>query len=349
MKFILLIEFGIYKMINLPFMKIYLLTISLILGNFLYAQDSDLQWIKVEGNSFVDESGLEVTFQGLNASDPDKLEKDGQWNQRYLNEVKSWGANLVRFPIHPRAWRSRGKEEYIKLIDKGVSMAKTAGLYVVLDWHSIGNLRTEIFQRDGYITTQAETFNFWRDMSVQYGDDPTVAFFELFNEPTTASEKFGKISWQQWKSTMEELIALIRANGAKNIPLVAGFNWAYELSNVADHPIQADGIGYVSHPYPQKRKKPWEAKWEADWGYVADKYPVILTEIGFCGEGEKGAHIPVIDDGQYPKVILDYAAKKGISYVVWVFDPRWSPMLIEDWSFKPTKAGAVWKELMKKN
>lgn len=330
-------------------MKIYLFAIGMLLSSILFAQRQEVQWIKVDGNSFVDELGMVKTFQGLNSSDPDKLEKEGQWNQRYFDQVKSWGANLIRFPIHPRAWRSRGKDNYLKLLDDGVAMAKNAGLYVVLDWHSIGNLRTEIFQREGYVTTMSETFNFWRDMAVRYGDNPTVAFFELFNEPTTASGKFGKISWQQWKSIMEELIDMIRANGAKNIPLVAGFNWAYELSSVADNPVQADGIGYVSHPYPQKRKKPWEPQWEKDWGYVANKYPVILTEIGFCEEGERGAHIPVIDDGSYPKAILDYSAEKGISYVVWVFDPRWSPMLIEDWSFAPTKAGKVWKDLMKKN
>lgn len=330
-------------------MKLYLVTFSLLFCTLLFSQESQLPWIKVEGNSFVDESRNRVTFKGLNASDPDKLVKDGQWNPRYFEEVKSWGANLVRFPIHPRAWRSRGKAEYLKLIDKGVAMAKDAGLYVVLDWHSIGNLRTEVFQRDSYITTKAETFNFWREMAIRYGDNSTVAFFELFNEPTTASGKFGKISWLQWKSIMEELIEMIRANGAKNIPLVAGFNWAYELGNVADHPIEAEGIGYVSHPYPQKRKKPWEDQWEKDWGYVADKYPVILTEIGFCEEGERGAHIPVIDDGTYPKAILNYVAEKGMSYVVWVFDPRWSPMLIEDWSFTPTKAGRVWKSLMVKD
>lgn len=312
------------------------------------AQSAAMEWIVVKGNSFVSESGKTLIFRGLNAPDPDKLVKDGQWNQRYFDEIKNWGANLVRFPIHPRTWRSRGKEDYLKILDEGIGMAQAAGLYVVLDWHSIGNLRTEIFQREGYITTMGETFNFWRDMAQRYGDNPTVAFFELFNEPTTASGKFGTISWDQWKSINEELIELIRANGARNIPLVAGFNWAYSLTDVVDNPINAESIGYVSHPYPQKRKKPWEPQWEKDWGHVSDKYPIILTEIGFCEEGARGAHIPVIDDGSYPKAITDYAASKGMSYVVWVFDPRWSPMLIEDWDFTPTKSGKAWKKILQK-
>src|SRR5690606_33174716 len=35
--------------------------------------------IRVQGNRFVDESGATVVFQGVNISDPDKLERDGHW------------------------------------------------------------------------------------------------------------------------------------------------------------------------------------------------------------------------------------------------------------------------------
>ena len=81
------------------------------------------------------------------------------------------------------------------------------------------------------------------------------------------------------------MIGIIRAHGATTVPLVGGFNWAYDLKPVATDPINAEGIGYVSHPYPMKRNKPWEKQWTEDWGFVAEKYPLILTEIGFCGAG----------------------------------------------------------------
>jgi hypothetical protein len=147
---------------------------------------------------------------------------------------------------------------------------------------------------------------------------------------------------------MEELITLIRNNGAKNIPIIAGFNWAYDLTPVIENPINAENIAYVSHPYPQKREKPWEAKWESDFGHVSDKYPVILTEIGFCAEDDKGAHIPVISDPSYVSSILNYSGKKGMSFCIWVFDPLWSPMLIKDWDYNLTEPGKVWKAAMGK-
>ncbi len=305
-----------------------------------------LSWIKVEGNRFVNEQGKTMIFQGLNSSDPDKLERSGHWNAEYFEQIKSWGANLVRFPVHPRAWRERGKSTYLQLLDEGIRLAEAEGLYVIIDWHSIGNLRSELFQNDGYITNRGETFEFWRTMALRYGNNPTVAFFEFYNEPTLASGRFGLCTWPEWREIMEELIVIVRANGAKNIPLIAGFNWAYDLMDVKNDPIKFPGVAYVSHPYPQKRERPWEPQWEKDWGFVADQYPVVLTEIGFCGPDARGAHIPVISDPSYVDLITKYCRKKGISWVVWVFDPNWSPMLIEDWTFKPTEAGQYWKMVM---
>jgi len=301
----------------------------------------------VKGNQFMTDNGP-IVFRGLNASDPDKLDKSGHWNKEYFEQVKSWGANIVRFPVHPTAWRNRGKDNYIKLLDQGVQWATETGLYVIIDWHSIGNLRSEMYQSVMYETTKKETLEFWRTMSQHFKGNTAVACFELFNEPTVASGQLGIVTWQQWKEMNEEMIVVIRANGSKAIPLVAGFNWAYDLTPVAKEPINAEGIAYVSHPYPMKREKPWEAKWTADWGFVAAKYPVILTEIGFCGADDKGAHVPVISDESYGDAITKYCNEKGISYCVWVFDPQWAPMLISDWNFTPTRQGRYFKNAMQK-
>ena len=57
---------------------------------------------------FVDADGKTIVFRGLCASDPDKLSKGEHWNKEYFAAAKSWGANLIRFPVHPAAWRSQG-------------------------------------------------------------------------------------------------------------------------------------------------------------------------------------------------------------------------------------------------
>jgi hypothetical protein len=310
--------------------------------------DELLSRIRVSGNKFINEAGESMIFRGFNTSDPDKLEKNGHWDRGYMEEIKNWGANIVRFPVHPRAWRERGQEDYIALLDQGVSWATELGLYVIIDWHVIGNLRTEMYQNPMYETTRKETYEFWRTMARHYKDHSTVAFFELFNEPTIINGQLGTCSWSEWKAMNEEMIGIIRAHGCKTVPLVAGFNWAYDLTPIAREPINAEGIGYVSHPYPMKRDKPWEPKWTIDWGFAAGKYPLILTEVGFCGPDDRGAHIPVISDESYGDALTQYCREKGISWVVWVFDPHWSPMLIEDWEYTPTRQGRYFKEALKK-
>jgi hypothetical protein len=327
------------------------IVLSIILLQCILLSSTDAQILKqsqisVKGNKFVTSDGTPVVFRGLNSSDPDKLERQGHWDKRYFEEIKSWGANLVRFPVHPTAWRKRGKEEYIKLLDKGVALAEEQGLYVVIDWHSIGNLKTELYQDPMYVTTLEETYEFWETMGNHFKGNTTVAFFELFNEPTVMNGKLGSCTWEEWKEIMEKTISIIRATGSSAVPLVAGFNWAYDLTEIAEKPINAEGIGYVSHPYPQKRKKPWEKQWTEDWGFVAEKYPLMLTEIGFCGPDDKGAHIPVISDESYGDAITQYTNDKGISYVVWVFDPNWSPMLFSDWNYTPTRQGRYFKKAM---
>ncbi|QMU30925.1 glycoside hydrolase family 5 protein [Adhaeribacter radiodurans] len=309
---------------------------------------STLPLISVQGNKFVTAGGKPIVFRGLDTSDPDKLQRDSHWNKEYFEVMKSWGANVVRFPVHPNAWRKQGSENYIKLLDQGVQWATELGLYVIIDWHSIGNLRSELYQNPMYETTKKETLEFWRTMAKHYKGNTTVAMFELFNEPTVMGGQAGTCTWPQWKEIMEEIIVVIRANGSQAVPLVAGFNWAYDLTPVNQDPINAQGIAYVSHPYPMKREKPWEPQWALDWGNVAKKYPVILTEIGFCGPDDKGAHVPVISDESYGDAITKYADANGISYTIWVFDPQWAPMLISDWKFTPTRQGRYFKAALQK-
>ena len=305
-----------------------------------------METIKVQESNFADEKGNVIIFQGVSTSDPDKLEKQGHWNDRYFQEISDWGANLVRFPVHPSAWRERGADAYLELLDNGIAWAKKYEMYVIIDWHIIGNLRNQLFQHAMYQTTIDETHDFWRTIAFRYRNEPAVAFYELYNEPTISGKRFGDMTWDQLKKLYLDMLTIIRAYDHNTICLIAGFNWAYDLMQVKNSPLVAANIAYVSHPYPQKREQPWEEKWEQDWGFVADNYPVILTEIGFCLEDERGAHIPVMSTEEYGKALTSYAEKKGISWVAWVFDAEWSPMLIWDWDFTPTTQGKFFKNYM---
>ena len=217
-------------------------------------------------------------------------------------------------------------------------------MYVDIDWHSIGNLETELFQDPSYNTTKKETFEFWHTIANHFKGNNTVAFYELFNEPTTNFNTLGPATWEEWKKINEGLITMIRAFDTEVIPLVAPFDWAYDLTPILINPINAQGIGYVTHPYPQKRSQPWEPKWEEDFGFAAAKYPVIATEIGFSTVGWRGEKI---DNHDYGKRIVSYLESKGISWLAWVFDPEWWPQLFKSWdTYELTEPGKFFEEAM---
>ena len=288
-----------------------------------------------------------MVLRGVNISDPDKLEQNKKWTKAYFTEVKKFGANVIRIPVHPVSWRNRGADNYFELLDQAVVWANELDLYLIIDWHSIGNLDSGVFQHAMYFTSKQETFNFWRDIAFRYQGVSTIAVYELFNEPTNHSGKWGTLDWSTWKAINEQMITIIYAHDKKVIPLVAGFNWAYDLSHVKQNPIKQEGVAYAIHPYPQKTGQPWEKNWENQWGYLAKKYPLIATEIGFMRSDMAGAHVPVIDDtGTYGPTIVKYLAERQISWVVWNFDPDWPPQVITDWDYNLTLQGQFFHKVL---
>jgi hypothetical protein len=301
-----------------------------------------LSLIKVKGNRFVNAQGDTILFRGVAIADPDKLEQEGRWDKNLFIKVKEFGATLVRIPVHPVPWRMRTPVKYIQLLDQAIEWCTDLGMYIIIDWHSIGNLGMELFQDPMYETTHQETYEFWRTIAMHFQGNNTIAFYELFNEPTLINGRLGRMSWSEWKKINENIISIIRAYDTERIPLVAGFDWAYDLTPLHIEPIEAEGIGYTTHPYPHKRSKPYVPKWDEDFGFAAGRYPVVATEFGFVpGRGE------IAENNEYGKEIITYLEGKGMSWVCWIFDPLWGPSLIESWStYKPTEGGEFFKQAL---
>lgn len=301
-----------------------------------------LPLVQVHGNKFVTETGDTLLFRGLSISDPDKIEHEGHWNKNHFEKVKDMGAMLVRIPVHPVAWRERTPEKYLELLDQAVEWCTDLKMYIIIDWHSIGNLNMELFQNPMYDTTKKETYEFWRTIASHFRGHNTVAFYEIFNEPTIYRGQLGSMTWPEWKKINEDIISLIRAYDPEPIPLVAGFDWAYDLTPLHIDPINAEGIGYVTHPYAHKRSQPWEPKWEENYGFAADTYPIIATEMGFGLRGNAK-----IKEDDYGPRIVKYLESRGISWMAWVFDPEWGPPMLKSWdTYELTGSGEFFKKAM---
>jgi endoglucanase len=311
-------------------------------------------FVRVAGKQLIDESGQQVIFKGVSIADPDKLLKQGKWSLALFTELQDWGVNIIRLPIHPMAWRERGQKDYLSHLDEAVVWANSLGLYLIIDWHSIGYLPNNVYQDPMYVTNLEETQAFWRTIAERYKGISTLAVYELFNEPTDLGGKAGKADWTVWKAINEALIDIIYEYDTQVIPLVAGFNWAYDLSPIKTQAIERPGIAYTSHPYPQKTSMSIISKqqnfelWQRDWGFAAAQYPIIVTELGWVQADGYGAHIPVMNDGSYGPQIIEFMQQREISWVAWVFDPQWSPTMISDWQFTPTEQGRFFKQQLQK-
>jgi endoglucanase len=303
-----------------------------------------LPLISVRGNTFVSAAGDTILFRGVAVADPQKLLNDGHWNKELFTAVRQMGANIVRIPVHPIAWRELAPEKCLALLTQAVDWCTQLKMYVLIDWHSIGNLKTGLFQDPVYNTSLTETFEFWRAIAQHFSGNNTVAFYELFNEPTTYFNRLGRVSWDEWKKMNEDIIAVVRAYDKETIPLVAGLDWAYDLTPLRINPVEAEGIGYVTHPYPHKRTPPWFPKWEEDFGFAAGQFPVFATELGFS-LGKEGA----ADNLEYGMAATLYLEGKGIGWIAWIFDPDWTPAMLQSWDgYTLTESGQFFKNALQR-
>jgi hypothetical protein len=91
-----------------------------------------------------------------------------------------------------------------------------------------------------------------------------------------------------------------------------------------------------------------------DFGFVAEKYPVIATEFGGFSKpqppnGEMPAAQPTgpgARNATYGPEIIKYLEGKGISWTVWCFDPTWGPTLIKNWDYELSPSGEFAKAAM---
>ncbi len=306
---------------------------------------SVLPSIRVHGSQFVNEQGDTVIFRGMAISDPDKIEHQGEWNSALFEHVRDMGANIVRIPVHPIAWRERTPARYLVLLDQAIEWCTRLGMYVMIDWHSIGNLGMELYQDPMYTTTRTETYEFWRTIARHYQGHHTPVFYEIFNEPTLYRGTLGSMAWSEWKVINEKIIRLIKAIDSEKIPLVAGLDWAYDLTPLADDPLDVEGIAYVVHPYPHKRTPPYEPKWEENFGFAVSRYPVFATEFSFT-LGDEG----IKANGAYGAAIVAYLEAKRMSWIGWVYDPEWTPRVITSWkTHELTECGTFFKDAMQRS
>lgn len=285
--------------------------------------------LHASGHQILDENGNTVLLKGLMPPDPAKLEEDGNFKRTFFEGMQQTGANVLRIPVHAENWVN--DEYYLwRYLDPVVAWAGEMGMYVIIDWHSIGNVVTGAGSQmpDVKQNSMDLALSFWSTTARYFRDTPHV-IFEIFNEPES-------ITAQEWKSGAEKLIRTIRTEGAEQLVIVGGIDFGKDLSWVLENPVSEANLAYASHIYPSHSA----AQWDHWFGEVAQEYPVVSTEWGFIDEGLTDASTYLVGtQAKYGEPFLKYLDNKGIGWVACWYDDDWLPPMFKKGQFQPTQYG----------
>jgi aryl-phospho-beta-D-glucosidase BglC (GH1 family) len=306
--------------------------------------------LHVEGTKVKTPDGEVVRLQGLNVPGL-------EWGpgEHLLDSVDAavgdWGANAIRLPLAQDRWfghtpeRKDGGASYRRTVRDFVQKAAARNCYVILDlhWSNTGRWGEFIGQHQ---MPDDHSAAFWADAAAAYANHPAV-LLGLYNEP------YG-VSWEVWRNGgavgeknpkaadgkldyhtpgMQKLLDVCRANGARNVVVVGGLDWGYELSGISKgfplHDPEGNGVVYDTHIYP------WKKDWDRWVTPTARKYPVLVGEIGI---GKAG---PQHDPRTWLPRALTYIDRHELHWTAWCLHPGAQPNLIVDWTYRPTEPFGV--------
>ena len=269
----------------------------------------------VEGNCIIAPDGSPLILRGVMPPDPAALDEAGEFTRVYYASIAERGANVIRVAVHPERWvkDSAYSARYLEPI---IAWAQELDLYVIIDWHYIGNVATGAGSQMPKISHHALdlTLEFWKQTANRFKDVPNV-LFEIFNEPES-------ISAQLWRSSAQKIVDTIRASGAKQIIVVGGIDFGKDLSWVLAGALEDDNLVYASHIYPEHKRDQWPI-W---FGKVSQRYPVLITEWGFMQSDERASNRHLVGNTHtYAEPLLAYLEERGIGWVACWYDEVWLP------------------------
>jgi Ca2+-binding RTX toxin-like protein len=207
--------------------------------------------------------------------------------QNDINQVKAWGFNAVRLPLHyeyfvnlgtPDAWNEQG----FSLLDNIISWCASAGIYAILDLHAAPGGQSDNSGISDYDSTKpslwesaenrSKTVRLWDRISERYKSEPWVAGYDLINEP----------NWNLPNGTLlrelyGDLTQTIRANGDQHILFIEGNNYSNNYTGLT--PAWDPQMVYVFHKYGSSADFASDLQWVLDLR-AAQNRPIWCGEHG---------------------------------------------------------------------
>ncbi|MCL2194141.1 MAG: glycoside hydrolase family 5 protein [Treponema sp.] len=308
--------------------------------------------LKTRGNVILNANGERVRLVGVNCAGLEWDATGERIKERVVMAFDEWKANVVRLCLSQDRWYGFAYDQkkdpdgcnYRLLIDEIIEAAAERGKYIWFDlhWSNKGKWGRYINQ---HCMPDNNSVTFWDNAARRYANHPLV-LFGLYNEPYPET-------WEEWRSGgynkkekfemvgMQALIDTVRNTGAKNIVIVGGIDWAYDMRGCEGHSLSdrdGNGIIYDCHIYPWK-PAPYD---EYIPPSLAAKFPIIIGECGHYGDITGNPEGPQRSPyAEWVPELLDYIRDRDFNVTAWDLHPEAGPALIKDFEGTPTEFWGV--------
>lgn len=250
--------------------------------------------LSVKGTQLVDSKGNPFVLRGISTHGI-------AWFPEYVSResfasVKSlFGINAVRLAMYSDPGAGYTKEMH-KKVKEGVEYATKEGLYVIIDWHILGDGNPNQYKK--------EAKKFFKEMAKAYKGNKNV-IYEICNEPN------GDVTWERdVKPYAKELVKTIRKIDKKAVIIVGTSTWSQDVDVVADSPLKGQkNIMYALHFYAATHKDDLRKRAQT----ALDKgLPLFVSEFSVC-EASGAGNL----DKDSAAAWMTFCNDNGISMMSW--------------------------------
>lgn len=197
--------------------------------------------------------------------------------RRDIDSLKAWGFNSVRLPMHfnlytlpvykepvpgKNTWLTKG----FTLTDSLIAWCKSNHMHVILDLHAApggqGN-DLNISDRDASLPSlwqsdanKQKTIALWHRLAERYGNDTTVAAYDILNEPNwgfedTLNDRNGvkEKSNMPLKALLMDITKAIRETDKNHIIIIEGNGWGNNYSGILNDGLWDKNMVLSFHKY----------------------------------------------------------------------------------------------------
>ncbi|MGC3957365.1 MAG: cellulase family glycosylhydrolase [Verrucomicrobiota bacterium] len=189
-----------------------------------------------------------------------------EFRQNYITEadiqrIAELGYNSVRPALNARLFLTEGEnpvylDEGFQLLDNLVKWSRAHGIYVIIDMHGAPGGQTgqniddsprdlpELFMETKY---QDRLAGLWRKIAERYKDEPTVAGYDLLNEPLPERTGAAREHKHKLEPLYKRLTQIIREVDSKHMIVLEGADWSNDWT-VFTKPFDSNLV-YQFHYY----------------------------------------------------------------------------------------------------